>query len=82
MLGTETPDHHADHRRLIWQADEAPPRPKVDAIIVPTARPLHYLEEAARSARFLSCPLVTLHSPGRTRASEADAYFGGDDYLR
>lgn len=76
MAGTETPYHHGDHRRLLWQADEVAPQARVDAIIVPTVRPLHFLEEAARAARFLGCPLVTLHSPGRPSASEADDYFG------
>jgi hypothetical protein len=73
---TRTPDHHGDHRRLLWQSDEAPSQATVDAVIVPTARGLKFLEEAAAAARFLGCPLVTLHSPGRTSASEADAYFG------
>ncbi|HET7247048.1 MAG TPA: hypothetical protein VFJ07_19660 [Streptosporangiaceae bacterium] len=75
MDGTKTPDHHGDHRRLLWQADETTPLARVDAIIVPTSRPLKDLKEAAHAARFLGCPLVTLHSPGRTSASEADAYF-------
>jgi hypothetical protein len=75
MAGTQTPDHHGDHGRLLWQADEATPQAKVDAIVVPTVRPLSFLDEAARAARFLDCPLVTLHSPGRTSASQADAYF-------
>lgn len=73
--GTRTPDHHGDHRRLLWQADEATPHAKVDAIIVPTVRPLKFLEDAAEAARYLGCPLVTLHSRGRTSASQADAYF-------
>ncbi len=75
MPGTETPDHHGDHRRLLWQADDRT-QAKVDAIFVPTVRPLEFLEDAARAARFLDCPLVTLHSPGRTSASQADAHFG------
>jgi hypothetical protein len=75
MPGTRTPDHHGDHRRLLWQADETTPPAKVDAIIVPTVRPLDSLADAARAARFLGCPLVTLHTPGRTSASEADEYF-------
>ena len=66
--GTETPDHHGDHRRLLWQADEATSQAKVDAVIVPTVRPLEFLKEAAGAARSLGCPLVTLHSPGRTSA--------------
>jgi hypothetical protein len=59
MAGTQTPDHHGDHGRLLWQADEATPQAKVDAIVVPTVRPLSFLDEAARAARFLDCPLVT-----------------------
>ena len=54
------------------QADEVNAAAKVDAIIVPTVRPLGSLEEAASAARSLGCPLVTLHSPGKTSASEAD----------
>ncbi len=75
MPGTKTPDHHGDHRRLLWQADETTPPAKVDAIIVPTVRPMDSLADAARAARFLGCPLVTLHTPGRTSASEADKHF-------
>src|SRR5215472_7274559 len=75
MAGTQTPNHHGSHRRLLWAADDSTPQAKVDAIIVPTVRPLEYLEEAARAARFLCCPLVTLHSPGVTSAGHADAYF-------
>jgi hypothetical protein len=73
--GTKTPDHHGDHRRLLWQTDEASPQSKVDAIIVPTVREVTFLKQAATAAHFLNCPLVTLHSPGRTSAGEADAYF-------
>ena len=71
MAGIKTADHHGSHRRLIWPADEPMRRVKVDAIIVPTVRPLPRLDEAARAARALDCELVTLHSPGRTRASAA-----------
>jgi hypothetical protein len=77
MAGTQTPNHHGSHRRLLWAAEDSTPRARVDAIVVPTVRPLHYLEDAARAARLLDCPLVTLHSPGGTSASEADAHFGG-----
>lgn len=76
MTGTESPNHHGSHRRLLWAADDSTPQAKVDAIIVPTVRPLKYLDDAARAARLLGCPLVTLHSPGRTSASQADAHFG------
>lgn len=77
MAGTPTLDHHGDHRRLLWQADEVTPLASVDAIIVPTFRPLDYLKEAADAARVLGCPLVTLHSPGRPSAGQADSRFGG-----
>jgi hypothetical protein len=71
MAGIETAHHHGNHRRLIWQADHSTPLAKVDAIIVPTARPVRYLKEAALAAHSLGCTLVTLHSEGRTTASEA-----------
>jgi hypothetical protein len=66
MAGTETPNHHGSHQRLIWPADDSAPRAKVDAIFVPTNRPVECLKEAAATAHALSCPLVTLHSRGST----------------
>lgn len=75
MAWTETPDHHGSHRRLIWSADGSPtPQAKVDAILVPTARPVAYLNEAARVAVRLGCPLVTLHSKKWTSAEAAAGY--------
>jgi hypothetical protein len=74
MAGIETVHHHGSHRPLIWQVDESAQPLKVDAIIVPTARPVPYLKEAARAAQVLGCPLVTLHSRGKTRASAAAFY--------
>jgi hypothetical protein len=74
MPGSETPNHHGSHRGLLWAVDDSTPQVKVDAIIVPTARPVPYLREAARAAHSLGCPLVTLHSRGRTRASAAAFY--------
>jgi len=74
MAGTETPDHHGSHRRLLLKADNSSSRARVDAIIVPTARPVAYLKEAGRLAMFLRCPLVTLHSPQWTTAQEASHY--------
>jgi hypothetical protein len=59
MLGTRTPDHHGDHRRVPSQPNEASPQAKVDAIIAPTVRPVDYLKEPAR---YLSYPVVTLHN--------------------
>jgi hypothetical protein len=73
MAGVETANHHGSHRDLIWQGDESTPRLKVDAIIVPTARKVAYLEEAAAAARSLGCPLVTLHSGRWTSAFAAAA---------
>ena len=46
---------------------------KVDAIIVPTARKVAHLKEAAAAALSLRCPLVTLHSGRWTSALVAAA---------
>lgn len=73
MAGIETAHHHGSHRPLIWSADESTPPVKVDAIIVPTARPVAYLKEAASAALSLGCPLVTLHSRRWTSAYAAAA---------
>jgi glycosyltransferase involved in cell wall biosynthesis len=45
--------------------------PKLDAIVVPTARDPGRLTEAARLARILDCTLVTLHSGQFTSAAQA-----------
>jgi hypothetical protein len=74
MAGIETAHHHGSHRPLIWPVDESTSAVKVDAIIVPTARPVAYLKEAAATARFLGCPLVTLHSRKWTSARTAATY--------
>ena len=74
MAGIETAHHHGSHRPLIWPVDESTPPVKVDAIIVPTARPVAYLKEAAAAARSLGCPLVTLHSQRWTSAYAAAAH--------
>lgn len=73
---TRTPDHHGSHRRLLWTADDSARPAKVDAIIVPTARPVAYLQEAARAALTLGCSLVTLHSGKWTSAHIASDYLG------
>jgi hypothetical protein len=73
MAGVETAHHHGSHRDLIWQGDESTPTAMVDAIIVPTARKVAYLKEAAAAAQSLDCPLVTLHSGRWTSASAAAA---------
>src|SRR5689334_21328574 len=74
MARTKTPDHHGSHQRLVWPAGGPVPRAKVDAIIVPTTRPVAYLKEAACAALRLGCPLVTLHSGKWTCARDADRY--------
>ena len=76
MAGTETPHHHGDHRHLVWKADDSSPQAKVDAIIVPTARPVAYLKDAAAAALSLDCPLITLHSQKWTSVHEAFQYLG------
>jgi len=76
MAGAQTLNHHGSHRRLLWAADDSTPQARVDAVVVPTVRSMGYLKQAARAAHTLDCPLVTLHTPGSTGASEADAYFG------
>ncbi len=74
MAQFETSHHHGSHRLLIWPGDESVPSARVDAIFVPTARPVAYLKEAADAALFLRCPLVTLHSHKWTNAFAAAAY--------
>jgi hypothetical protein len=74
MPSIETAHHHGSHRPLIWSADESTPCAKVDAIFVPTARRVAYLQEAAAAALSLGCPLVTLHSRKWTSALAAAAY--------
>lgn len=71
MTAAETEDHHGSHRHLLWSSDDSPNRATVEAIIVPTVRPAVYLEEAARLAAQLECPLVTLHSGKWTSGREA-----------
>ena len=66
--GVRTAHHHGSHSRLIWRVEEPTRSARVDAIIVPTARPVASLQQAAAAARKLDCPLVTLHS----RKSSAD----------
>jgi len=78
MAGIETAHHHGSHRPLIWPVDESTPQVKVDAIIVPTARRVAHLKEAAAAALSLGCPLVTLHSGRWTSASAAAAHLDPD----
>ena len=70
MCGNEPPDHHGSHRELLWSGNHVQSR-RIDAIIVPTARPPAYLEAAAGLASELDCTLVTLHSKQWTSAAKA-----------
>lgn len=74
MAGVKTAHHHGSHRPLIWPGDDSTEPVRVDAIIVPTARPVAYLKEAAAAALSLGCPLVTLHSQKWTSAYQAAAH--------
>jgi hypothetical protein len=76
MPGAATANHHGSHRRLLWMADDSARPGQVDAIIVPTTRPVVYLREAATAALALGCPLVTLHSRKWTCAHVAADYLG------
>jgi len=55
-------DHHGDHLGLLVAATPPRARARLDAIVVPTARPVAYLREAIRLARELDCPLIALCS--------------------
>jgi hypothetical protein len=66
------PRHHGSHEELLAQPSDAQPAGRgIDAIIVPTARPLSNLDHVAALARSLKCPLVTLHTVGKTTANDA-----------
>jgi hypothetical protein len=69
----ETPYHHGSHRDLLESpsADSTRTQQGIDAICVPTARPLAHLDGAAELARSLGCTLVTLHSRKWTTATGA-----------
>jgi hypothetical protein len=53
--------HHASHSHLLAKAQNTSPRP-VDAIIVPTARPVAYLRTSVALAAHHRCTLVALCS--------------------
>jgi hypothetical protein len=80
MADKGIPYHHGSHRRLLWSppVDSSSAQQGVDAIVVPTARPPAYLEEAAGLARALGCALVTLHSRKWTTADKAAQRFASD----
>jgi hypothetical protein len=57
------PFHHGSHARLLHRIDPDGVRPaELDAVIVPTCRPVSCLREAIRLARGLGCRLVALCS--------------------
>jgi hypothetical protein len=69
--------HHGSHRRLLARADAAPQGRTLDAIVVPSARPVGSLDNVIALARHAKCTLVVLCS-GRSRAGEVAARAGGD----
>src|SRR5215472_18065851 len=77
MPDSDWKDHQESHHGLLRAPDEPPSVWRgLDAIVVPTIRPLASLAEAARLARILNCTLVTLHSGSLTRADWAGHRFG------
>jgi hypothetical protein len=68
---TDASFHHGSHQQLLTRVSVAEaPLDDVDAVIVPTARPVDWLREAMNLAQGLGCGLVALCS-GHIRASEA-----------
>ncbi len=70
MTAIESDDHHASHRHLLWHLDAPVSAARIDAIVVPTARPAPYLRHAVSLARDLACPLLTLCSGRWSSAAE------------
>jgi hypothetical protein len=60
MTEPADPHHHFSHRQLLKPDTAAPGR--LDAIVVPTNRPISYLRESMRLARELDCLLLVLCS--------------------
>jgi hypothetical protein len=61
--GLAVPFHHGSHARLLHRIDPAAAEPaEMDAVIVPTCRPVGCLREAIRLAHGLGCRLVALCS--------------------
>ncbi|TCO53564.1 hypothetical protein [Actinocrispum wychmicini] len=57
----QTTNHHGTHRKLVETVSDPTPA-KVDAIIVPTARPARHLDQALKLAKHHDCTLVALCS--------------------
>jgi hypothetical protein len=71
LAPAETPLHDGSHRRLLTRPDPAPQHSsRLDAIIVPTARPTDSLLTVIDIAARLGCPLLVLCSR-RASASQA-----------
>jgi hypothetical protein len=65
--------HHGSHAQLLRSIDASAATPaRVDAVIVPTARPAGNLREAMQLAEKLGCPIVALCSKN---ASAADTVY-------
>ncbi|HEX4817542.1 MAG TPA: hypothetical protein VFV66_32775 [Nonomuraea sp.] len=75
--------HHGSHQHLAVEVRAEPvAAARVDAIVVPTIRHPIWLRHAIKLARDLDCPLVTLHSGGRSSAATAaEAMPGGVRHL-
>jgi len=75
-------DRHHDSHALLLQTVHNPPTrsARIDAVIVPTARPYTYLRDAARLARELRCQLVVLCSgwAGAERSCDLASEYGVD----
>jgi len=65
------PRHHLSHARLLHHVERPSRHESLDAIIVPTARPIAYLSYALELAKKLNCPVVALCS---MRANADEAY--------
>lgn len=66
-------NHHSSHRHLLHVFDAPAGMARIDAIVVPTARPSRYLRHAFRLADVLRCPLVVLCSGKWTSAGKVRA---------
>ncbi|MGW0481910.1 hypothetical protein [Nonomuraea sp. NPDC003214] len=66
-------DHHGSHRHLLPAPGAAVGPARIDAVVVPTARPSRYLAHALRLSMDLRCPLVALCSGRWTSAAEVRA---------
>lgn len=63
--------HHANHRHLMeWRPSSFGVSRRVDALVVPTARPLSWMRESMALAAALDCVLVAVCS-GRNSAADA-----------